>query len=100
MSDLVGNPEDRFSHNEAHILSLYPSSCIAFTKNIYCSHIVSGNLFDTTPDIHDADLLPCFMNIPSTFHLASKWGLKRKFSFKHLFFYKEDRVLQGYSLFT
>ena len=22
MSDLVGNPEDRFSHNEAHIMSL------------------------------------------------------------------------------
>ena len=22
MSDLVGNPEDRFSHNEAHILTI------------------------------------------------------------------------------
>ena len=22
MSDLVGNPEDRFSHNEAHIISI------------------------------------------------------------------------------
>ena len=24
MSDLVGNPEDRFSHNEAHIVTSYP----------------------------------------------------------------------------
>ena len=23
MSDLVGNPEDRFSHNEAHLLYLF-----------------------------------------------------------------------------
>ena len=23
MSDLVGNPEDRFSHNEAHIIAVY-----------------------------------------------------------------------------
>ena len=26
MSDLVGNPEDRFSHNEAHIMSTGPAS--------------------------------------------------------------------------
>ena len=26
MSDLVGNPEDRFSHNEAHIIKLSPST--------------------------------------------------------------------------
>ena len=26
MSDLVGNPEDRFSHNEAHIITLSPST--------------------------------------------------------------------------
>ena len=36
MSDLVGNPEDRFSHNEAHMittidsLSLYSADCIMF----------------------------------------------------------------------
>ena len=33
MSDLVGNPEDRFSHNEAHI-------CLIFAKNIDCEYLL------------------------------------------------------------
>ena len=29
MSDLVGNPEDRFSHNEAHILCIFQTASIS-----------------------------------------------------------------------
>ena len=30
--DLVGNPEDRFSHNEAHICSIYRTVHLVFSK--------------------------------------------------------------------
>ena len=30
MSDLVGNPEDRFSHNEAHLISVTPEGGVEF----------------------------------------------------------------------
>ena len=39
MSDLVGNPEDRFSHNEAHIIFFSPYKPImAGLLLIFCEH--------------------------------------------------------------
>ena len=41
MSDLVGNPEDRFSHNEAHfIISLYLFVSVLFVESA-CNQKVS-----------------------------------------------------------
>ena len=43
MSDLVGNPEDRFSHNEAHITSVpgsWRDSCFSSAYSIYCGGIL------------------------------------------------------------
>ena len=37
MLDLVGNPEDRFSHNEAHIiLEVVPAFCLLSFCDIMC----------------------------------------------------------------
>ena len=49
MSDLVGNPEDRFSHNEAHFMT-----CLAFAiavggdinKGVQCGLSLGSILFD------------------------------------------------------
>ena len=51
MSDLVGNPEDRFSHNEAHLfLSLQ------LDKN-YCLPKASGDIIGLTPGKSEIDEL-------------------------------------------
>ena len=63
MSDLVGNPEDRFSHNEAH----FKSGCVTpqyehdkvksenkmYTKNVYLT---------LRPDIRDTNSYPCTLH--------------------------------------
>ena len=41
MSDLVGNPEDRFSHNQAHILFIisicvFACSCLKSSLELFC----------------------------------------------------------------
>ena len=35
MSDLVGNPKDRFSHNEAQILSVFVAVCPQTEATVY-----------------------------------------------------------------
>ena len=41
MSDLVGNPEDRFSHNEAHMIYTLNNDgvCVAFIKQVMSVYI-------------------------------------------------------------
>ena len=38
MSDLVGNPEDRFSHNEAHIIIPSCTACPSKKTTTYSGH--------------------------------------------------------------
>ena len=38
MSDLVGNPEDRFSHNEAHLIERLEIATIAAGVSMHNSH--------------------------------------------------------------
>ena len=43
MSDLVGNPEDRFSHNEAQlVLRLSPESRVYAKVQLYCIKLLSS----------------------------------------------------------
>ena len=44
MSDLVGNPEDRFSHNEAHLFSTQLSKKFKLLINIEEHEIIVGIL--------------------------------------------------------
>ena len=46
MRDLVGNPEDRFSHNEAHILKVLLLNYICTNTNFYFE--LGGNLSHIT----------------------------------------------------
>ena len=43
MSDLVGNPEDRFSHNEAHTISEYAPTTVRQTQE-KCAFVVCACL--------------------------------------------------------
>ena len=36
MSDLVGNPEDRFSRVAAHLVFLFPSTLFSVWSHVYC----------------------------------------------------------------
>ena len=42
MSDLVGNPEDRFSHNEAHLTSDYLDDTL-HCKNVVWTYLLTTN---------------------------------------------------------
>ena len=46
MSDLVGNPEDRFSHNEAHIVMSLISPTREINETVKPQHINTKNLSD------------------------------------------------------
>ena len=43
VSDLARNPEDRFSHNEAHILIIMEHDGICFLFFLFEFHLISGN---------------------------------------------------------
>ena len=47
MLDLVGNPEDRFSHNEAHLnsASKSPTTRILFSKIMKLVHFLKVHIF-------------------------------------------------------
>ena len=47
MWDLVGNPEDRFSHNEAHIKMLSFAAYLTFLPETW----VIGNFFGEYPKV-------------------------------------------------
>ena len=38
MSDQVGNPEDRFSHNEAHLVHLSDCFSLVLVSTLHCLH--------------------------------------------------------------
>ena len=49
MSDLVGNPEDRFSHVAAHIIQYNTSICALIVVS-FCRHVVNELLHETRYD--------------------------------------------------
>ena len=48
MSDLVGNPEDRFSHNEAHLLD---SVCVKYIFNMFYSSFIAYHMTQSVVDL-------------------------------------------------
>ena len=45
MSDLVGNPEDRFSHNAALLVSFNVLRTIGGNKITFCIHIIIDKIY-------------------------------------------------------
>ena len=50
MLDLVGNPEDRFSHNEAHLSPTIYIMVLVLLKQMFLRHVV---VFRSSELIHD-----------------------------------------------
>ena len=51
MSDLVGNPEDRFSHNEAHFITLcFITECANLSAPMFGSVSQSGKIVGAIAD--------------------------------------------------
>ena len=57
VSDLVGNPEDRFSHDTAHIMlsGRFSCSCIIKRFELHCK---TPTLWDTDNDLNISSCLP------------------------------------------